>query len=146
MPDGGGAALERARLEPLLETLLPGNDAWPSAAELGLADAVVERVGMAAGHEQAIARLLDALPDDFADGSADEREAALSEHEGGADFGAALLVAYDAYYVQQPVLELLQERCGYVTRPPQPEGFKLEPFDESRLARQREREPFWRQA
>ena len=101
---------------------------------------------MAQGHDQAIARVLDALPEDFDELAVDAREAALRACEGTDDFGAALLVAYDAYYVHERVLGLLEQRCGYVTRPPQPEGFELAPFDESRLTRVREREPFWRKA
>jgi len=147
MPDSSASVtLDADRLAALLETLLPGSADWPAASELDLASTVNRRVGMAEGHDQAIARLLAALPAEFGDASADAREEVLREHEGTNDFGVALLVAYDAYYVHERVLGLLEQRCGYVTRPPQPEGFTLEPFDESRLARIREREPFWRKA
>lgn len=135
-----------ARLAALLDTLLPGSESWPGASELGLAGAVVERLGMADGHAEAVERLLEALPDEFVGASVDRREELLRSHETSADFGAVLLVAYDAYYVDERVVALLEERCGYVTRPPQPEGFQLAPFDESRLERARQREPFWRQA
>ncbi|MGI9658765.1 MAG: hypothetical protein ACR2OD_07645 [Gaiellaceae bacterium] len=140
------AHFDGERLAALLETLLPGNDDWPGASELDLAAAVTQRAGMAEGHAQAIERLLAALPPDFAGSTVEAREDVLRLHEGTDDFGAALLVAYDAYYVQAPVLGLLEERCGYVTRPPQPEGFELNAFDESRLAQIRKREPFWRKA
>lgn len=140
------AELDRETLAALLETLLPGDDVWPGASELDLATVVVDRVGMAEGHAEAIGRLLALLPDSFGAASIDERERALRAHESTADFGAALLVAYDAYYIHERVLGLLETRCGYVTHPPQPTGFELEPFDESRLARVREREPFWRKA
>ena len=101
---------------------------------------------MAEGHDAAIGRVLDALPASFVEASVDDREAVLRGHEGTDDFGVAILVAYDAYYVHRRVVGLLEERCGYVTRPPQPEGFRLDAFDESRLQRVREREPFWRKA
>ena len=139
-------ALDRAKLVALLQTLLPGNDDWPSAGELDLAEAVTARLDMAAGHAEALAELLEALPAEFVDASVEEREGLLRSHETTPEFGVALVVAYDAYYVQKQVLALLEERCGYVTRPPQPDGFELPPFDESRLEKQRQREPFWRKA
>jgi hypothetical protein len=144
-PDASNV-LDRERLEALLETLLPSNGIWPGALELDLATEVLERVGMAEGHADSIGRLLDALSPDFQTSTQEKREAVLQPLAGTTDFAAALLVAYDAYYVHERVLSLLEERCGYVTRPPQPQGFELEPFDESILARAREREPFWRQA
>ncbi len=140
------SVLNRERLEALLEALLPGNGTWPGALELDLATEVLERVGMAEGHADSIARVLDALSPDFETSTQEQREAVLQPLAGSTDFGAALLVAYDAYYVHERVLKLLEERCGYVTRPPQPQGFELEPFDESILARVRGREPFWRKA
>ncbi len=143
---GATRGLGQAILEVLLQTLLPGNGTWPSASELGLAHAVRERVGMAEGHEEALLRVLGALPEGFDASSQAEREETLHPLAGSDDFGALLLVAYDAYYVQPGVLLLLEERCGYVTRPPQPDGFELAPFDESVLARARGREPFWREA
>ena len=140
------SVLNRERLEALLEALLPGNGIWPGALELDLATEVLERVGMAEGHADSIGRVLDALSPDFETSTQEQREAVLQPLAGSTDFGAALLVAYDAYYVHERVLKLLEERCGYVTRPPQPQGFELEPFDESILARVRGREPFWRKA
>ena len=60
--------------------------------------------------------------------------------------GVALLLAYNAYYTNRSVLSTIEERCGYEARPPQPRGYPHESFDDSLLARIREREPFWRPA
>jgi hypothetical protein len=147
MPETGpGVQLDRAALAALLETLLPGSEHWPGASELDLAATVTERVLMASGHDEAIERLLERLGAGFEEAAPEKREAAVRAEEGTDEFAAALLVAYDAYYVNPRVLELLEERCGYVQRPPQPEGFRLDPFDESRLETVRKRKPFWRQA
>lgn len=134
------------KLTALLETLLPGNDSWPGATDLELAATLLERIDMAAGHDDALQRILASLPDAFEEGTQSDREAALAPLSKSEDFGVVLLVAYDAYYVRDEVLALLEQRCGYVTRPPQPEGFVLSPFDESKLAQARQREPFWRKA
>jgi hypothetical protein len=41
--------------------------------------------------------------------------------------------------------DLIARLTGYPNRPPQPEGYALEPFDESLLAAVRARGPIWRQ-
>ena len=138
--------INHKKLTSLLETLLPGNKNWPGASELNLCPTVVSRLCMAEGHTEAIARLLQSLPEEFTDAPAETRERILRPHESTEDFNTTLLIAYDSYYLHERVRDLLEKRCGYVTRPPQPEGFKLEPFEESRLKNTREREPFWRRA
>jgi hypothetical protein len=58
-----------------------------------------------------------------------------------AQFGEFVELVYGNYYTDSRV----HERIGWVGRPPQPEGFDLEPWDPAVLENMRKREPFWRQ-
>jgi hypothetical protein len=124
---------------PLLATLLPGDGAFPPADTLpGLCD----RLAVVA------APVLAALPAGFADAAQDEREAALRRIEATQPLAVERLVAaaYLAYYTAPAVQAVLARDHGYAARPPQPDGYALPPFDETLLARQTQRAPFWRKA
>ncbi len=133
-------AARHARLTALLDVLLPGDgDAWPAAGALGLADEAWRLAQLDAQHPRLLGELLDRL-----DGAIDADAVRALEVAEPALVGVAVLLAYNAYYTDARVLDVVASRTGYVARPPQPEGFELEPFDEASLARQRAREPFWR--
>lgn len=138
---------QRSALATVVATLLPGDGAWPSAAELDLIDETLRIAALAPGRVAALLGLLDALPPDFAALDADGREAALRELESSAPaaFAAVLVPAYDAYYTSPRVLEVVERRSGYPQRAAQPEGHALPPFDESVLAVARTRAPLWRE-
>lgn len=123
----------------LLDTLLPGDDAFPAG---GLLPGVPERLASVA------APVLAALPAGFAELPPDAREAALRgvETSEPAAFERLLAAAYLAYYTAPAVQAALLRTHGYPARPPQPDGHDLPPFDETLLARQRQRAPFWRKA
>ena len=123
----------------LLNTLLPGDGAFPPADTL---PGVAERVATAA------APVLAALPEAFATMAPDAREAALRAIEAAHPLAFERLVAaaYLAYYTAPAVQAVLQRDHGYAARPPQPDGHALPPFDETLLARQKQRAPFWRKA
>jgi hypothetical protein len=129
-------------LDALLDTLLPGDADWPAGGTLGLAAAVAADLGPAAD------TLLARVAADFAAGDADARETALRALEAAEPAAFARLVdaAYLAYYTAPAVRAALERVTGYAARPPQPLGYDLPPFDESVLAVQRRRAPFWRKA
>ena len=56
-------------------------------------------------------------------------------------FSQFLQLVYTIYYMQPEV----HERIGWPGGAVQPEGFEVEPFDESILETARQREPFWRE-
>ena len=58
------------------------------------------------------------------------------------EFSTVLEMVYIAYYSDVDVIR----RIGWIDRLLQPEGFELEPFDESVIDQVRQREPFWRSA
>jgi hypothetical protein len=67
----------------------------------------------------------------------------LDEEQASPAFFEALVErTYRGYYS----LPVVHEAIGHVSRPPQPLGFELPPFDPSLLDRQRRRTPFWRKA
>jgi hypothetical protein len=122
------------RLEDLLATLLPGDGDWPSGDTI------------AASLSSAIAPQLDAvlaaLPADFRRGDEvrlRDVEAAYPEA-----FECVVTEAYTAYYTDPTVRAVIERLTGYEARPPQPLGYDLPPFDESLLAVQKQRRPFWR--
>ena len=57
-------------------------------------------------------------------------------------FAVFVELIYETYYTDDRV----HSRIGWAGRPPQPEGFDLEPWDPSILETARKREPFWRGA
>ena len=131
---------DMALMDAELGTLLPGEGAWPSAGDLGLA----AEVGAELGEDGAA--LLAALPAGFASLDAEAREAALRAIEAARPdaFERLVAAAYTAYYVDARVRRVVEQETGYEDRPPQPLGYELEPFDEALLERQRARQPFWR--
>lgn len=121
----------------LLDTLLPGDSAFPPVGSL---PGVAEHVAGAA------APVLAALPADFAALPPDAREAVLRAIEAAAPqaFERMVTASYLAYYAVSAVQAVLQRDYGYAARPPQPAGHDLPPFDDALLARQRQRTPLWR--
>jgi hypothetical protein len=119
-------------LTAVLDTLLPGDADWPSAGSLD---------GMAV--EAEAAPILAALPAGFAAG--DEATLRAVEAAQPAAFERLVAAVYLAYYTHPAVRAALERVTGYEARPPQPLGYELPPFDESLLATQRKRAPFWRQ-
>jgi len=137
---------ERSNLNAALDTLLPGDEWWPGAGELGLVDRVMELAGLDPSHPGMVGEALSVLAAGFHNRDGDARTAAMERLEAGypALFGVLQLLAYNAYYTDARVLEVVQGRTGYEARPPQPLGYVLEPFDESLLEKVRTRAPFWR--
>ena len=128
----------------VLDTLLPGDGAWPSARAVDLAQAV--RADVDGDPERQIDIVLAALPSGFARDDVETREAALRAIEvaHGAAFERLVTLAYTAYYIEPRVRDVIERETGYENRPPQPLGYALEPFDERLLDKQRQRAPFWR--
>lgn len=131
-----------------LDTLLPPVGQLAGAGGLGLA-AEFRRGAEAAPHLGTPAfELLGHLSQAFVDLAAEAREERLGELEAEdpSAFAAVVNLAYNAYYSDPRVLARIEEETGYSARPPQPEGYHLDPFDESVLVNIRDREPFWREA
>lgn len=133
-------------LAAVLDRLLPAREGLTAAGQLGLADDVVADAASWPPGADALRDVLAALPADFRDRDEAEQVAALEDieesHEGA--FAGVVNLAYNAYYTDNRVRALLEERTGYAARAPQPEGYDLPAFDDAVLEQARQREPFWR--
>ncbi len=145
-PDNYNGARLRL-LSIVLDRLLPPNGELPGAGSLGLGGHIAREANAAAGHEVALNAVLDALPASFLELIDDEQSSVMREVEVQVPeaFSVLVLMAYNAYYTDQRVLDQIERDLGYEARPPQPLGYKLKPFDEGALAEMRARKPFWRQ-
>ncbi len=130
-----------------LETLIPENTPFPSAAAGDLPDRVLEDVVTEAG-EEVLQIFLTALPEGLAAQDTEAREVSLNSMQSKfpAEFAAVLRHVYNAYYAAPQVREVLEGVDGYPARPPNYAGYELDPFDDGSLAIQRQRAPFWRKA
>lgn len=135
------------RLTALLDTLLPGDGGdWPAAGAHGLAVHAARLADDMLGGAEAMAGVLGALPKGFVDLPQLRREEFLHEIEAqdAARFDAVITAAYNAYYTDPAIRDIIERLTGYPNRPPQPEGYVLDPFDESLLDAVKARGPIWR--
>jgi len=132
----------------VLDTLLPPVGDLAGAGGLGLTTEFRRGAELAPHLGTPAIALLRDVTVDFVSADPSERESRLRALETAHPdaFAAVLNLAYNAYYSDPRVLRRIEAVTGYAARPPQPDGYELPPFDESVLARIRERAPFWREA
>ena len=131
----------------LLDTLLPGDGTdWPAAGAHGLGARMTELAAGIPDGTEALATVLEALPEGFIAMTPEDREEALRAIEADmpGPFDAVVTAAYNAYYTDSAVRDVIERLTGYENRPPQPRGYTLEPFDESLLDAVKARGPIWR--
>ena len=132
----------------VLDRLLPGDGHdWPAAGRHGLAPRTTELLLDAPGGQEALSAATARLGGVFADEKgSDEKDATLREFEAEdpQNFERLVTAAYNAYYTDPAVRDVIERLTGYENRPPQPLGFTLEPFDERLLESVKKRKPFWR--
>lgn len=131
----------------LLDTLLPGDGSdWPAAGQHGLADRTRDLAPLFPGGKEALETILAALPEGFADNPQEARESLLKAIEAAEPeaFEKAVAAAYNAYYTDPGIRDVIERLTGYENRPPQPKGYDLPPFDESLLDQVKARGPTWR--
>lgn len=133
-----------ATLTAALDTLLPGNDQFPSAAAIGLDERLSALDHLRPAVDGAVAK----LPADFACLSRDDRTQHLQDWEADDPdgFGAFVIAAYSAYYTHPAVLAVVEHATGYAARPPQPQGYALAGFDPAIVAVPKRRGKLWRDA
>ena len=134
------------RLSAVLDRLLPAVDELGGAGELGLGE-VVRGDPLLDAAPGAIDLVLAGLPDGFEDLEPTARDEALRKVELAEpkSFGILVSVAYNAYYVDPRVLGRIGSSHGLQSRFAAADGYEVEPFDESILAKTKERKPFWRE-
>ena len=143
--------VDRVLLTRVMDLIIPPNGDLPGAGGLGLAERL-ERASNRYGRlRSGLLSVLDAMSLDiesrieggFAALDEERQIAALKTVESNlpVQFAEFIELIYETYYTDDRV----HERIGWVGRPPQPEGFDLEPWDPSILDNIRKREPFWRE-
>jgi hypothetical protein len=144
----GFRVLDPARattLKAWVATLIPAHARRPDAAAVGAAEYVDATVAAVSALRPALLQAIDRLGASFAELSADARESVLREleTEDPEAFGMVRDFTYEAYYGHAKVLEALEAETGWRGKAPV-EGSRLEPFEESALARVKGLPPRWR--
>lgn len=126
-----------ALLSTVLDVLVPPRAEVAGAGGLGLAAQIPAAVADA---------VLGALPAGFAGLDAAAMTEALKAVEAARpdQFGELVRQAYMAYYRDTRVLARIEQATGYAARPPQPEGYTLEPLDPTLLDVVKARGPQYR--
>lgn len=105
--------------------LLSGNDFWPCAADLEL-DEEIERLAAADDPASAAWDRIRSWSLPERDREAELHEALIGYQRDEPEvFQAGMLLVYSAYYSHPRVLEVIEARCGYAARPPQPQGHPI---------------------
>lgn len=130
----------------VLDRLLPPNQELPGAGAMGMGAKVEEEARLVPANGAALKQILDQLPNGFTqfDGALQDETLRTIENAMPQVFFLLIVMAYNTYYTDERVLKLIERETGYAARPPQPLGYELKPFDESVLAKVRQRPPFYR--
>ena len=152
-PSSGGrlSDADRHSLTAMLDLLVPPVDELPGAGAMGLAAEVEQRARRHRPLRSALIAVMDGVSMDLTAHAAGGFRAMSEEQQIEAlqlieetlpdQFSQFLQLVYTIYYMQPEV----HERIGWPGGAVQPEGFEVEPFDESILETARQREPFWRE-
>ena len=132
-------------LEAIMDRMIPAVGDLPSAGQMGLIDEIVELAAKQKRFEDlfhsAITAFESNIPDfltsseSVQDGNLKTFELNNPEH-----FNTIRTIVYIVYYKDSRV----HKRIGWDGQPPQPQGYEMDPWDESVLENARKREPFWR--
>jgi len=134
----------------ILDRIVPPEGEKPGAGQLGVAEYLDRVVGVSARLKKLFTRGLAQIEiishgshsSEFADLSAEQRDAVLSEVESAEPefFEALVRQTYNGYYADSSVLELL----GLEARPPQPRGYDVPPGGMSLLENVKKRGKVYR--
>lgn len=150
---GDSQTLDPARLQLLTavqDRLIPREGEMPGAGEIGGAEVVAGYLRERPALQEDITTALDAIEatsggqGPFGDLAGDDKDAVLRkvEAELPAEFETLWRQTYNSYYTNPAI----QEKLGAGALPPQPQGYMLPAFDESRLDAVKSRGKLWRDA
>lgn len=139
------AGVDETLLSALLDRLIPAVDNLLPAGQMGIAPEVIRLAGQQDRFwglfSDAVESFASKNPSFIALGGAEQDMAIRSfETDNPVHFGVLLDISYIVYYKEPAV----HERIGWESRPPQPDGNVMTPWDESVLEKTRKRAPFWR--
>ena len=132
-------------LEAIMDRMIPAVGDLPSAGQMGLIDEIVELAAKQKRFEDLFHSAITAFESknpDFLTSSASVQDENLKTFELNTPehFNTIRTIVYIVYYKDPRV----QKRIGWDGQPPQPQGYEMDPWDESVLENARKREPFWR--
>jgi hypothetical protein len=141
---------QRELLRTVLNRLIPASGSFPGAGDLGIASYIEKVVGQSVALRRLFAQGLAQIEiacqplsgQEFADLLDHQKDTVLRQVEAtNPEFFSALVThTYSGYYSNPLVVRLL----GLEVRPPQPQGYKLEPFDLGLVDTIRQRGPLYR--
>ena len=132
-------------LEAIMDRMIPAVGDLPSAGQMGLIDEIVELAAKQKRFEDLFHSAISAFESsspDFLTSSESLQDENLKTFESNnpEHFNTIRTIVYIVYYKDSRV----HKRIGWEGQPPQPQGYEMDPWDESVLVNARKREPFWR--
>ena len=132
-------------LEAIMDRMIPAVGDLPSAGQMGLIDEIVELAAKQKRFEDLFHYAITAFESknpDFLTSSESVQDENLKTFESNnpEHFNTIRTIVYIVYYKESRALK----RIGRDGQPPQPQGYEMDPWDESVLENARKREPFWR--
>ena len=141
---------QRDLLRAVLNQIVPARDELPGAGDLDVGASIERTLATSARVRRTLLEVLQNVRIwserrtgvDFLTLDRERQVRVLEdvEQRWPTEFVVLVQHAYRGYYT----LPEVQARLGFETRPPQPLGHELPPFDPDLLARQHARAPFWR--
>ena len=132
-------------LEAIMDRMIPAVGDLPSAGQMGLIDEIVELAAKQKRFEDLFHSAITAFESknpDFLTSSESVQDENLKTFELNTPehFNTIRTIVYIVYYKDFRD----HKRSGWDGQPPQPQGYEMDPWDESVLENARKREPFWR--
>ncbi len=142
---------QESLLKDVINRVVPAEDAFPGAGDLGVASYIDRVVGESARLRKLFLAGLAHIEitasreqgKEFGDLSGEEKDQMLRqvEREQPEFFSALVQHTYNGYYTNPAIFPLIR----YEGRPPQPQGYRVRPFDPSLLDNVRKRGSLYRQ-
>ena len=132
-------------LEAIMDRMIPAVGDLPSAGQMGLIDEIVELAAKQKRFEDLFHSAITAFESknpDFLTSSESVQDENLKTFELNTPehFNTIRTIVYIVYYKDSRV----HKRIDWDGKPPQPQGYEMDPWNESVLENARKREPFWR--
>ena len=132
-------------LEAIMDRMIPAVGDLPSAGQMGLIDEIVELAAKQKRFEDLFHSAITAFESknpDFLTSSESVQDENLKTFELNTPehFNTIRTIVYIVYYKDSRV----HKRIDWDGKLPQPQGYEMDPWDESVLENARKREPFWR--
>ena len=132
-------------IKAILNRLIPANDELPAAGDMGLSPEIISLAAKQGRFNKLFSRAVNRFKShntDFIDIDSNSQDQRIDEfeHKEPELFETLINISYIVYYKQSVV----HKKIGWNGAPPQPDGNKMLPWNDSVLVNIRNRDPFWR--